>query len=165
MHKDRVMAIVVFAFAIVVFFLSSRLPLSNVEQDPGPAVFPEVVAAALAVLGLGLFFAAGAKKKQEKPAEISQAFDEVQEIVEPVREKIKRVVVCVALFAAYNLSLPILGFIVTTVVFGIAFLMLLFGMRLLRTVLPAVIITVFAFVLFEIGFGIPLPTFLQFMRS
>ncbi len=70
-HKDRIMAIVVFAFAIVVFFLSSRLPLSNVEQDPGPAVFPEAVAAALAALGLGLFFAAGVKKKQERPAEIS----------------------------------------------------------------------------------------------
>ena len=165
MHKDRIMAIVVFAFAVVVFFMSSRLAPSNVEQDPGPAVFPEVVAVALAVLGLGLFFAAGAKKKQEKPAEIAQALDEVQEIVEPVREKVKRVVVCVALFAVYNLSLPILGFIVTTVVFGIVFLMLLFGMRLLKTVLPAIVITLFAFVLFEIGFGIPLPTFLQFMRS
>ena len=165
MHKDRIMAMVVFVFAIVVFFLSSRLPLSNVEQDPGPAVFPKVVAIALALLAVGLFFAAGVKKKQEKPAEMSQALDEVQDIDEPVREKVKRIVVCIALFAAYNLCLPLLGFIATTVVFGIAFLMLLYGMKLLKALVPAIVITLFAFILFEIGFGVPLPTFLQFMRS
>jgi hypothetical protein len=164
-HKDRIMAVVVFVFAILVFYLSSRLRVSGVEQDPGPAVFPEAVAIALALLAAGLFFAAGAKKKQEKPKEMSLAQDEVQEIDEPVREKIKRVVACIALFAAYNLCLPLLGFITTTVVFGIVFLMLLYGMKLPKAFVPAVVITLFAFVLFEIGFGIPLPTFLQFMRS
>jgi hypothetical protein len=163
-HKDRIMAIVVFIIAVFLFALSSRLPVSRVEQDQGPAVFPEVVAIALALLALGLFFAAGVKKKQEKPKEISQALDEVQEIDEPGREKVKRVVTCVALFAVYNLCLPVLGFIATTIVFGVAFLMLLYGMKLLKALFPTVIITLFAFVLFEMGFGIPLPTFLQFMR-
>lgn len=165
MHKDRIMAIVVFAIAVFLFTLSSRLPVSSVEQDQGPAIFPEVVAIALALLALGLFFAAGAKKKQEKPGEISQALDEVQEIDEPVREKVKRVVACIALFAAYNLCLPVLGFIATTVVFGIAFLMVLYHMKLMRTIFPAIVIALFAFVLFEIGFGIPLPKFMQFIRA
>lgn len=159
------MAIIVFVIAVFLFLLSSRLPVSGVEQDQGPAIFPEVVAIALALLALGLFFAAGAKKKQEKPKEISQALEEIQEIDEPVREKVKRVVVCIALFACYNLSLPVLGFIATTIVFGIAFLILLFRMKLLKTIAPAIIIALFAFVLFEIGFGIPLPKFLQFIRS
>jgi putative tricarboxylic transport membrane protein len=164
-HKDRIMAIIVFVIAVFLFTLSARLPVSSVEQDQGPAVFPQVVAVALALLALGLFFAAGVKKKEEKPKEISQALDEIQEIDEPFRAKVKRVVICIFLFACYNLSLPILGFIATTVVFGIAFLMLLFGMRWLKTIAPAIVIALFAFVLFEIGFGIPLPKFLQFIRS
>jgi hypothetical protein len=159
------MAIMVFAIAVFLFTLSSRLPISRVEQDQGPAVFPEVVAIALALLAVGLFFTAGIKKKQEKPKEISQALDEVQKIDEPVREKVKRVVVCIVLFAVYNLSLPVLGFIATTIVFGVAFLMVLYHMKLMKTIFPAVVIALFAFVLFEIGFGIPLPKFLQFIRS
>ncbi len=165
MDKDRIMAIVVFVIAVFLFTLSSRLPVSSVEQDQGPAVFPEAVAIALALLAVGLFFAAGKKMKQEKPREISQALDEVQAINEPVREKVKRVVACVALFAAYNLCLPILGFIATTIVFGVAFLMALYKLKLLKTIFPALVIALFAFVLFEIGFGIPLPKFLQFIRS
>ena len=43
--------------------------------------------------------------------------------------------------------------------------MLLYGMKLLKALVPAIVITLFAFILFEIGFGVPLPTFLQFMRS
>ncbi len=164
MHKDRVMAIIIISLAVVVFVLSSRLPKSSVEQDPGTRVFPEVVAMAMAGLGLGLFFTAGAKKKQEKPKEISMALDEVQDIAEPVREKAKRLLLCGFMFAVYTVLLPVLGFIATTTIFGIFFLMLLYRMKFKTTLIPAVIITVFSYVLFEIGFGIPLPRFLQIFR-
>ncbi len=161
MHKDRVMAILIIILAVFVFALSSRLPKSGVEQDPGSAVFPEVVSMALAALAVGLFFSAGVRKKQEKPKEISQALEEVQKIDEPLREKVKRVLACIAMFAAYTVFLPVLGFIATTVVFGIFFLMLLYRMKFKATLVPAAVITVFSYLLFEVGFGIPLPRFLQ----
>ena len=164
MHKDRVMAIAIIILAVVVFALSSQLPKSKVEQDPGTRVFPEVVSVAMAALALGLFFTAGAKKKQEKPKEISMALDEVQDIEEPAREKVKRIVICVAMFGVYTLLLPVLGFIATTIIFGIFFLMLLYRLKFKTTLIPAVVITVLSYVLFEVGFGIPLPRFLQIFR-
>ena len=158
------MAIVVIIIAVFVFAMSSRLPRGTMEQDPGPAVFPEVVAMAMAGLALALFFTAGAKRKQEKPKEISQALDEVQGISEPVQEKIKRILACVALLAAYTVCLPVLGFIATTVIFGVGFLMLLYRVKFKKCLVPAIVISLFSYVLFEIGFGIPLPRFLQFFR-
>jgi hypothetical protein len=155
------MAIVVLMIAVAVLVTSSRLPRGTMEQDPGPAVFPEVVAMAMAGLALGLFFTAGAKKKQEKPEEISRALDEVQEISEPAQEKMKRIVACIALLAAYIVCLPILGFIATTVIFGIGFLMLLYRIGFKKCLVPAIAISIVTYVLFEIGFGIPLPRFLQ----
>jgi hypothetical protein len=163
-YKDRIMAIVVITIAVFVFAMSSRLPRGTMEQDPGPAVFPEVVAIAMAGLALALFFTAGSKKKQEKPREISQALDEVQDISEPAREKIKRILACVALLAAFTVCLPVLGFIATTVIFGIGFLMLLYRVQFKKCLVPAIVISIFSYILFEIGFGIPLPRFLQLFR-
>lgn len=161
MHKDRIMAIVLFTLAVIIFVASARIPTAAIGEGPGPGAFPEVLAVMIAVLSVALWFTAGLKKKKEEPKEAKQAIGEVLEIDEPVRNKVKRILTCIALLTVYFIILPMAGFLAATMLFGVAFLMLLYRMKWKACLFPAAAIAGFGFVLFELTLNIPLPAFME----
>jgi len=161
MHKDRIAAIVLLIIAVVIFVASNRIPSAAIGEGPGPGAFPEVLAIMIAVLSVALWFTAGMKKKKEEPKEAKQAIDEVIEIDEPVRDKVKRILTCIVLLIMYFIILPMAGFLAATMLFGVAFLMLLYRMKWKACLFPASAIAGFGFVLFELALNIPLPAFME----
>ena len=161
MHKDRIIALVLFVLAIIVWVASNNIPKASIGVGPGPGTFPAFLAIGILVLSVTLWFTAGLKKKKEEPKEAKQAIEEVIDIDEPVREKMKRILGCIGLLMVYFIILPMLGFIPATLVFGIAFLQLLYRMNFKKCIVPAAAIAVFGFVLFELALNVPLPAFME----
>lgn len=163
-RKDRIVAVVLLFFAAFIVVSGARIPQASIGGGPGPGAFPMFLGTVLAVLAVALFWTAGRKKKKEEPKEAALAMDEVQDIDEPVREKVKRVVTSVILLAVYFVMLPYLGFIASTIIFGIGFLMLLYREKAKATIIPVLAITIFAYVVFELALSIPLPAFMEAVR-
>lgn len=161
MHKDRITAIALLIFAVAIFVAANRIPAAAIGEGPGPGAFPEVLAIMVAALSVALWFTAGLKKKKEEPKEAKQAIDEVIEIDEPQMDKLKRILICIGLLIVYFVVLPMVGFLAATSLFGIAFLALLYRMKVRHCVLPAVAISAFGFILFELALNIPLPAFME----
>lgn len=163
-RKDRIVAIIMLLFAIFIFVGAAKIPKANMGEGPGPEAFPMFLAFVLGGLSIMLFWTAGRKKKKEEPKEAKQAMDEVQAIDEPTGAKVRRVVTSVVLLMVYFLILPFLGFIASTVIYGVAFLMLLYSEKAKATLIPAIAITIFAFVIFEMALSIPLPAFMEAIK-
>lgn len=163
-RKDRIVSVIMLAFAIFIFVGGAKIPQASAGGGPGPGAFPMFLGTALAGLSVMLFWTAGRKKKKEEPKEASQALDEVQEIDEPVRDKVKRVITCVVLLMLYFVILPYLGFLASTLLYSVAFLMLLYREKSKAALIPAIAITIFAFVMFELALGIPLPAFMEAVK-
>ena len=64
----------------------------------------------------------------------------------------------------YFLGLPYAGFILSTIIFGMAFLVLIFRVSVMKSIFPAVAISLFCYLMFELGLRIPLPAFMQTLR-
>lgn len=163
-RKDRIVAVIMMIFAVFIFVGAVSIPKASMGEGPGPEAFPIFLAVVLAVLSIMLFWTAGRKKKKEEPKEAKQAMDEVQAIDEPAAAKIRRVITSVILLMVYFIILPFLGFIASTVIYGIAFLMLLYSEKAKATLIPAIAITIFAFVIFEMALSIPLPAFMEAIK-
>lgn len=164
MHKDRKVAVILLIFSVFVFVTGAKIPAASLGEGPGPGAFPMFLAIVLAGLSISLWITAGRKKKKEEPKEAAKALDEIQKIDEPVRDKVRRVVTCVGLLAAYFLVLPVTGFIGSTILFSFGFLMFLYKVEVKKCVVPAIAISAFAFVLFEMGLSVPLPAFMEIFK-
>lgn len=139
---------VLLAFALVYGALTTQLPVRSLPDTPGPPFFPWINTAILLALSLGLL-AQGiwAKESDDGAPEGAQG------------DGTKRwpAVWALGAFLAYLLALPGLGFLLATIPFFAA-LMILFGeKRWLWVAIGSIGMSVALYVLFRHGFGVFLP--------
>jgi divalent metal cation (Fe/Co/Zn/Cd) transporter len=168
-HNDRIVAVVLMIMAVLIFVSSIRIPkseLASLQMGPGPSAFPIFLAVLLAVLSICLFVVAGRKGKdlEEAPEEAAAVQSESTTLDVPLGLRLSRILGAIGMMIVYFLGLPYAGFILSTIIFGMAFLVLIFKMSVKKSILPAVTISLFCYLMFELGLKIPLPAFMQSLR-
>jgi putative tricarboxylic transport membrane protein len=102
-HSDKIGCILLIVLSIVVIFFSQGLPEGRTPGDPGPGFYPQLIAAAIALLAtvqLGKQIRAGVEVTHEVSLETA-----------------KQVTFVIGFFAAYVLLLPVFGFLLSSFVF------------------------------------------------
>jgi divalent metal cation (Fe/Co/Zn/Cd) transporter len=168
-RNDQISAVVLFILAIVIFVSAINIPVSDLarlQKGPGASAFPIFVAVLLFILSIALFFSAGQKGKdlEKAPKEASKLQAENVKIELPVKVRLAKILGSIVMLVTYILILPYVGFIASTTLFGLAFLTLIFKVTLKKSILPAIIISMFCYIAFELGLKIPLPSFMQSIR-
>jgi len=136
-------ALAFLAFGALYLVQAVRLPLGSVEQ-PGPGLFPILVAAFLVVSGFAFLL----QCLRQVPGTFTL----------PAREARRRVTGIAAALAAFCLLLPWLGYGATA--FGLLLAILrLFGLtRWAVTTVVASVATAASYYLFAVVLGVPLPS-------
>lgn len=146
-RRNIAAALGLIACGLLYGYLAWELPVRSLPNTPGPSFFPLVVATLLIALSAALLVQA-LTADRDSPASRDDGATTAQR---------RTTLLMLAVFLAYIVLLPILGFILATVPF-FAVLMVLFGER--RPVLVAVgamAMTAVLYGLFQYGFGVFLP--------
>ncbi|NNE84011.1 MAG: tripartite tricarboxylate transporter TctB family protein [Alphaproteobacteria bacterium] len=150
-RRNIIAALVLLAFALVYGALTTQLPIRSLPDTPGPPFFPWINTAILLALSLGLL-AQGIWAKTPDDGSPEATPDGATEATERWRA-----VWALGAFLAYLLVLPGLGFLLATIPFFAA-LMVLFGeKRWLWVAIGSIGISVALYVLFRHGFDVFLP--------
>jgi putative tricarboxylic transport membrane protein len=136
---DRAAAVLLLALAVFVYIYSSGLPAPIQDLDPGVGYFPRMLAVLIGVLALVPLL---------RPAEW-EGF--------PRGIVAVRVIGTVGLLCVYALLVDELGFVLTTLVFVLAELLLLGARRPLALVLMPLGVSLGLFYLFREVLDVPLP--------
>lgn len=128
--------------------LTTQLPVRSLPDTPGPPFFPWINTVILLALSLGLLVQGLTAKSSEGIESVATPDDVAAR---------RRAIWALGAFVVYLVILPGLGFLLATVPFFAA-LMVLFGeKRWLWVVLGSVGVTVSLYVLFRHGFNVFLP--------
>lgn len=92
MTKNRVLSIIMLVLSVVVIIGASKLPVSNLQRDPGPAFFPYFLSVIMIIASVILFFQ---KSKDEKPF--------------MTKDEYKRMFILFGLFIVYAVLFYLLG--------------------------------------------------------
>ena len=107
-HTDKIAGVLLVALATAVFAVSADFPSLAATAEPGPAFYPRLVAATLAILGVILlvrsFGTEGARRHHVTGIEL------------------KRVGGAVLFLLAYVALMPVVGFVVDTFVYLLVFM-------------------------------------------
>ncbi len=168
-QNDRIAAVFLMIMAVVIFVAAIRIPkseLSSLQMGPGASAFPIFLAVLLAVFSFALFIVAGRKGKdlEEAPEEAAGVQSGSSTIDASLRARVSRILGSIGMLILYFLGLPYAGFILSTIIFGMAFLVLIFRVSVMKSIFPAVAISLFCYLMFELGLRIPLPAFMQTLR-
>lgn len=136
---DRVAALLLLALAVFVFAYTFTFPPPTQELDPGLATLPRMIAVLIGVLAL-----------------VPLARPEEGEAL-PRGGAALRVVGTVVLLGAYALVIDSLGFVITTVAFLLAELLLIGVRRPLTLILVSVGLSLGLFYLFRMLLDVSLP--------
>lgn len=136
---DRVAAGLLLAFAVGVFSYTFTFPAPVQDLDPGVTAFPRMVSVLIGVLALVLLV---------RPKE-GEAL--------PSGWTALRVVATVLLLCFYAVAMDSLGFVITTVFFLLAELLLVGISRLVFLVLVPIGLSIGLFYLFRVFLEVPLP--------
>lgn len=147
LHTRRANLVGSFIFlgiGVVTFAQMATLNENNDSSDPGAAGYPSLIAAVMIVLAVLLAF-------QRDIGEASLK-----------RSELLRVATAIVVTFVYILVLSPLGYVVATVLFLVATLLLMGIRSLLVLILVPIGLTLIIFYLFYVGFGVPLPyTFIE----
>ncbi|WP_460462142.1 tripartite tricarboxylate transporter TctB family protein [Arthrobacter pigmenti] len=137
---DRIAAVILLALAVFVFAYSFTMPDPVQELDPGVAAFPRGLAVIIGILALVPLI-------RPQPGE-------------PLPRGVNagRVIGTVVLLAGYAMVLDIIGFVITTVLFTVAELLLLGVRRPVTLIAMPLGVGLGLFYLFRTLLGVALPT-------
>lgn len=136
---DRVAAGLLLAFAVGVFAYTFTFPVPVQDLDPGVTAFPRMVTVLIGVLALVLLV----RPREGEPL--------------PRGRAAIRVVVTVLFLCVYAIVLDSMGFVITTVVFLLAELLLIGVRRPVLLVLVPLGVSAGLFYLFRVFLEVPLP--------
>lgn len=142
--KNIIVSIVLLFFGAWFMYLSSELPVRNIQNVPGPAFFPGIMSVIIILLSLALLLR-GVLGLRSLPA-----FTEKIEIP-------RKGFLLTVLFLAVVLVLPYSGFLIAAIPFFAALMFLCENTKLVYVLLGSVIIPAFLYYLFREGFSILLP--------
>lgn len=136
---DRVAAGLLLVFAVGVFAYTFTFPSPLQPQDPGVTAFPRMVTVLIGILALLLLL----RPREGEPL--------------PRGRAAIRVITTVLLLCVYALVLDTAGFVITTVVFLLAELLLIGVRRPVLLILVPIGVSVGLFYLFRVFLEVPLP--------
>lgn len=147
-HRDMWAGVMFFGFGVVFMVLSQDYQMGTAARM-GPAYFPTVLGAILALLGLAIFFTAFARSN-----------DALRLKAVGWRE-ISLVLVSVALFATL---LPSMGMVVSIIVLIVVASLAGHEFKLRETLISAVVLTTLSYLVFVGGLELQFPVWPKFMR-
>lgn len=136
---DRVAAGLLLAFAVGVFAYTFTFPVPVQDLDPGVTAFPRMVTVLIGVLALVLLV----RPREGEPL--------------PRGRAAIRVIVTILFLCLYAVVMDSIGFVITTVVFLLAELLLIGVRRPVLLVLVPLGVAVGLFYLFRVFLEVPLP--------
>ncbi|MBA2375810.1 MAG: tripartite tricarboxylate transporter TctB family protein [Actinomycetota bacterium] len=136
---DRVVAGILLALAVGMFSYTLTFPGTLQPTDPGTAALPRILAVALGALAVALLL---------RPNEVALL---------PERDGALPVVGIVVLTAIYAAVLPILGFLISTILYLVGALLLMKIRRPVYLVLVPIAVSITLFGLFGLLLEVPLP--------
>ena len=140
---DAVVAVIVFAIAVVVMIEARRLGASWTSDGPGSGYFPFYIALILGVSSLGIFYQAIFSKSRDTKLFVD-------------REQILRVLSVLVPAILHVLGCVFLGIYVASALYIALFMIVLGKYPPVKSVLLAIVVCVLLFVLFEVWFKVPL---------
>lgn len=142
--KDIIVSIAMLLFGAWFMSLSSELPIRSIENIPGPAFFPGIVAFFIVALSLALLVR-GVRGLRDV-----QAFS--QTVTFP-----RKAVFVIVLFVIMLAVLPYAGFLMAAIPFFAALMVLCENNKPIQVLIGSVCIPVFLYYLFRHAFSILLP--------
>ena len=143
MTVDAIVAVVLFVIATVVVIEARRLGSGWTTDGPGSGYFPFYIGLILGISALGIFYQAVFGKSRDSGTFV----DHLQA---------KRVLSVLLPAAVYVLAIVFLGFYVASALYILLFMIILGKYPPLKSLMLAVVINVFFFLLFEVWFKLPL---------
>jgi hypothetical protein len=142
-RKNIIAGVVLIFFSLGYGYLTSELPTRTLPNTPDPSFFPWINTIIMLVLSTsllvqGLFFTEQGER----------SFDAVAA---------RLIAISLALFFVYLLILPSLGFVVASIPFFAALMMLFEERRPVWVASSSIAVTVLLFSAFRYGFGVLLP--------
>lgn len=150
--KDRSLAVFVLVFVAILLIESSNIPDKTAWQPYGSSLFPRILLSILAILSVALLL------KSILKSDISPQF--IAPLTETLRKKWK-VIALFIIFGLYAISLPLLGYLVSTLAFMLASQILLLGINSRKKIIiifsTSFTIAPLIYVIFQLGLNIWLP--------
>ena len=140
---DAVVAVVLLVIAAVVVFEARRLGSGWTSDGPGSGYFPFYIGIILGVSALGIFYQAVFSKSRDEGAFV----DKVQA---------QRVLSVLLPAGLYVLVIVFLGLYVASAIYILLFMIILGKYPPAKSLMLALVINTFFFVLFEVWFKVPL---------
>jgi len=141
---DLIVAALIFALGALVAYESKRLGASWAADGPEAGYFPFYIGVILCVCGLAVFLQSLLKFKSDRQVFVTQ-------------EQFKLVLVVLVPTTAYAVGVWLIGIYVSSALFIILFMRFAGHYTWLRSAAVCALVSVTAFVMFEIWFKIPLP--------
>ena len=143
-RRNITAAIVLLAICAWYAWLAAGLPERHVPNTPGPSFFPYVIVSLVAVLALSLLINGLMGVRNARLEAVSDGIGTLGAVM-------------LGVFLCYLAVLPVIGFVLASILF-FAVLMVLYGSRRPVVIgLASVLIPLGLFVLFRYGFQIVLP--------
>ena len=152
---DHVLALVILAFAgWVVWITQNQIPRGFRTDPLGPAAVPAMLAATIAVLALGLVLTRAFGMRWLKPSSVGEdeGFAEADG-----RFSALRLYGLIALSFAYLFAMEPLGYVIASLLYGVAILLLLRVRDPLRLLGIPIVFVAALYALFEMLLKVPLP--------
>jgi putative tricarboxylic transport membrane protein len=141
---DLVVAVLIFALGALVVYESWRLGASWASDGPEAGYFPFYIGAILCVCSLAVFLQSLLKLKSDRQVFVTG-------------EQFKLVLVVLVPTTAYAIGVWLIGIYVASALFIVLFMRLAGHYTWLRSLGVCAMVSVTAFVMFEVWFKIPLP--------
>jgi len=161
MKSDRIIASIMIAFVIFWGFLTTKLPETTMEGEPGPKFFPTVILGLMAILSVFLFFKSSKDHSSQTLESSEEPSKESAEVAEETKEETPSMKRIFSFYGVFFLALILtyyFGFLIGLII-GMIALLTMAGWGLFpRATVFSVIVTVGVYLLFDTLLKIPLPT-------
>lgn len=144
-RADIIAGILGLALSGYIFFVTAGFPEDQVVRV-GPAFFPRMLAAGLAIFSLILLFNAIIRRQQESDTHFS--------LKDPGT---RRAIISLAATIIYCLCFDLLGFITCTIIYLLFLMLLLKERRYVQMTITALVVTMVVFFIFKVLLNITLP--------
>jgi hypothetical protein len=159
MKKDKIAALLVIAFSVFFGYITTQLPASTMEGEPGPKFFPAILLVLMGLCGLILFFYKPKEKEPEISEEELKKYEDLGMEIEKEDEEfeIGKAMLLFGFFLVGIILMYFFGYIIGMVI-GLTLMLCYIGWKIPKALLVSLIISGFVFGLFDLLLHVPLPS-------
>ena len=145
-HRDQISSIVFLIFAIIIIYLSARIPMGNLNK-PGPGFLPFWLGILLALISLFLWI---------QPAK--QNFPEPRPTAFSMKNQGDKQVVLTAVFVtAYSLLIEYFGFVICTLILLFLLFRMIGKQKWLVSIVWTILVTLASHMIFNVALKVQFP--------